>query len=122
MTILCVQEKEWQMKNWDRGKAYMYALIGAYLLYLAYQLFSRLGVGEANTVVVVIFAVLFLIIGVLLLGYVLYMYFKFKKNPARDEESDQEKQADIAEEVEKLPEDTEILKDSEDTGKDQGPE
>lgn len=90
------------MKNWDRGKAYMYALVGAYLMYLANQLFNRAGSEEVNGTVIITFAVLFLIIGIALIGYVIYMYFKSKKTPIEKKESDSEKDIDLIESDENI--------------------
>lgn len=73
------------MKNWDIRRAYLYILVGGYLLYTAYKLFNgRSGYEGIHVTVMLIFSILFFVIGIVLLGLVLYMYYKAKKCPQQD--------------------------------------
>lgn len=68
-------------------------LAGAYLLYTAYQIFSEFNTGQ-NDFLIIAFAVIFTVIGALLLATSLYAlsnyYYAENKHYGQDEESDSE--------------------------------
>ncbi len=68
------------MNNKDKGRAAIYAMAGVYLLYMAYQIFgSRMDNGGSDYTLMMIFSVLFLIFGVGLIVFSIYMMKKNEK-------------------------------------------
>lgn len=66
------------MKN--RGRGALYAMAGFYLVYMAYQVFkNRADSSGGEYIAVMIGAAAFLIIGVGLMGFGLYMFYKIGK-------------------------------------------
>ncbi len=62
------------MGNRDKARAAVYVMVGGYLIYLAYKLFSsRTGTEGSEATVMLAFAVFFLVIGVAILGLAFYM-------------------------------------------------
>ncbi|MCC8104648.1 MAG: hypothetical protein LIO99_01275 [Clostridiales bacterium] len=57
------------MRGDKSQRAWIYAIVGVYLLYTAWQLFQGLGESEGNQAVIAIFAVLFVIAGAALIWY-----------------------------------------------------
>ncbi len=57
------------MRGDKSQRAWIYAIVGAYLLYTAWQLFQGLGESEGNQAVIAIFAVLFVIAGAALIWF-----------------------------------------------------
>lgn len=68
------------MNNKDKGRAAIYAMAGVYLLYMAYQILgSRMDNGGSDYTLMLIFSVLFLIFGVGLIVFSIYMMKKNEK-------------------------------------------
>lgn len=68
------------MNNKDKGRAAIYAMAGVYLLYMAYQIFgSRMDNGGSDYTLMMIFCVLFLIFGIGLILFSIYMMKKKEK-------------------------------------------
>lgn len=62
------------MGNRDKARAALYVMVGGYLLYLAYKLFStRAEYNGSNATVMLIFAIFFLGVGVAILGLAFYI-------------------------------------------------
>lgn len=100
------------MGNRNKARAAVYVMAGGYLLYLAYKLFtSRAGAEESDSVVMLIFAIFFVVVGAATFGLAFYMS---KKGVSRDKETDKEVNSDDnVQEQKELPGDEELLKDSE---------
>lgn len=77
----------------NKGKAFFYVIAGGYLLYLAYKLFGvRMDNGGKDYALMMIFSVLFAIVGVAILVYTGIMYVKMIKKDQEDPiEQNQEK-------------------------------
>ncbi|MCC8138207.1 MAG: hypothetical protein LIO76_09150 [Clostridiales bacterium] len=76
------------MRGDKSQRAWIYALVGVYLLYTAWQLFQGLGESEGNQAVIVIFAVLFVIAGAALIWFSIRSMRKEsgKKESAQEED------------------------------------
>ncbi len=76
------------MRGDKSQRAWVYALVGVYLLYTAWQLFQGLGESEGNQAVIVIFAVLFVIAGAALIWFSIRSMRKEsgKKESAQEED------------------------------------
>lgn len=95
------------MGNRNKARAAVYVMAGGYLLYLAYKLFtSRAGAEESDSVVMLIFAIFFVVVGAATFGFAFYMS---KKGVSHDKETN----GDNVQEQKELPGDEELLKDSE---------
>lgn len=96
------------MGNRNKARAAVYVMAGGYLLYLAYKLFtSRAGAEESDSVVMLIFAIFFVVVGAATFGLAFYMS---KKGVSRDKETNSD---DNVQEQKELPGDEELLKDRE---------
>ena len=63
--------------NKDKARSGVYAMAGAYLLYMAYQIFtSRTDSAGVEYTIMIIFSILFLLLGLGLIGFSLYMMKK----------------------------------------------
>lgn len=63
--------------NNDKARAAVYALAGAYLLYMAYQIFnSRMDQGGSQYTLMLVFSIIFLILGI---GLIVFGVFIMKK-------------------------------------------
>lgn len=61
----------------EKARAAVYAMAGGYLLYMAYQVFgSRMDHGGNEYTLMLIFSILFLIFGIGLIGFSIYMLKK----------------------------------------------
>lgn len=64
----------------EKGRAAIYAMAGVYLLYMAYQIFgARVENGGNEYTLMVIFSVFFLIFGIGLIAFSIYMMKKSEK-------------------------------------------
>lgn len=64
----------------DKARAGVYVLAGLYMLYMAYQVFSvRMDNGGSDFTLMVIFSVVFLLAGLGLIGFAIYMMKKNEK-------------------------------------------
>lgn len=96
------------MGNRNKARAAVYVMAGGYLLYLAYKLFtSRAGAEESDSVVMLIFAIFFVVVGAATFGLAFYMS---KKGVSRDKETNSD---DNVQEQKELPGDEKLLKDRE---------
>ncbi|MCD7764816.1 MAG: hypothetical protein LUI14_16835 [Lachnospiraceae bacterium] len=57
------------MRGEKSQRAWIYAIVGAYLLYTAWQLFQGLGDSEESQVLFAVFAVFFAVVGVVLIWF-----------------------------------------------------
>ncbi len=78
------------MGNRDKGRFAVYAMGGVYLIYLAYHMLKTQVKGGTEAALMIIFAVLFLIIGVGILGFSFYMFYTFGKKRSQNEGRDKE--------------------------------
>lgn len=61
----------------DKARAAVYALAGAYMLYMAYQVFSvRMDNGGSDLTLMLIFSIIFLLFGIGFIGFAIYMMKK----------------------------------------------
>ena len=74
------------LKRAPRASHIIRVLAGAYLLYTAYQIFNELGKGQ-NDFLIILFAVIFVIVGALLLATSMYALNKYyyAENKAGDD-------------------------------------
>lgn len=64
----------------DKARAGVYLLAGVYMLYMAYQVFSvRMDNGGSDYTLMMIFSAIFLICGLGLIGFAIYMMKKNEK-------------------------------------------
>lgn len=84
----------------NRGRMAIYAMAGVYLLFMAYNMFKSIPTSSGNEkILLIVFMVLFTIIGGAMVIMGMYMGYKMTKDgpaPAADEE-DSDGQAEIAE-------------------------
>lgn len=74
------------LKRAPKSSHVIRVLAGLYLLYTAYQIFKELGSGQ-NDLLIVVFAIIFAIVGALILGTSLYALNKYyyAENTAGDD-------------------------------------
>lgn len=61
----------------DKARAAVYAMAGVYMLYMAYQIFSvRMDNGGSDFTLMLVFSVIFLIVGLGFIGFAIYMIKK----------------------------------------------
>lgn len=64
----------------DKARAGVYVLAGLYMLYMAYQVFSvRMDNGGNDFTLMIIFSIVFLLAGLGLIGFAIYMMKKNEK-------------------------------------------
>ena len=64
----------------DKARAGVYVLAGLYMLYMAYQVFSvRMDNGGSDFTLMIIFSIVFLLAGLGLIGFAIYMMKKNEK-------------------------------------------
>ncbi|MGN0276402.1 MAG: hypothetical protein ACI4CZ_04335 [Hominisplanchenecus sp.] len=84
----------------NRGRMAIYAMAGVYLLFMAYNMFKSIPTSSGNEkILLIVFMVLFTIIGGAMVIMGMYLGYKMTKEgsaPAADEE-DSDSQAEIAE-------------------------
>lgn len=92
------------MGKWDKGRAALYVMVGGYLIYLAYKLFTtRSGYEGANATVMLVFAVFFSIIGAVILGIALYMAWKdYSQNTKTGNAENSHEEDDVSKEDENI--------------------
>lgn len=64
--------------NKDKARWGIYALAGVYLLHLAYEMFQQLSTAGSDRIIMIVFIVLFVIIGIGLIGLSLLHMWKRK--------------------------------------------
>ncbi len=73
----------------EKGSAAIYSMAGIYVLYMAYQIFQGLGTAEGSErVLMVVFMILFGVLGAGLIGLSLYMLYKFSKDGGSIQEAE----------------------------------
>ena len=77
--------KSWMFRH-NQAALFLYAVVGGYLLYLAYQLFTA-DAGSANPVLLYIAAALFVIFGLslLLIGGIAVIFGYYKEKLPKDD-------------------------------------
>ncbi|MCD7715108.1 MAG: hypothetical protein LUI39_01465 [Lachnospiraceae bacterium] len=93
------------MRGEKSQRAWIYAIVGVYLLYTAWQLFQGLGDSEESQVLFAVFTVFFAVAGVVLIWFAIR---SMKKGNAQkdDAQADSAQTDSIIKETEEVPEET----------------
>lgn len=79
------------MGNRDKARAAIYVMMGGYLLYLAYKLFtSQSGAEDSESAVMLIFGIFFVIVGVAAFALAFYMSRKGGSHGAETDDGEKE--------------------------------